>query len=77
MRADMGNDFELMPTWRTLDEAARQAGVSRRTITQWISDGKIRAYTRAGDKRRYVDLDEIKRLREYKPIPSKDKPESD
>jgi excisionase family DNA binding protein len=59
-----------MPTWRTLDDAARQTGVSRRTLTRWISQGRLTAYTVAGDLHRYVDLDQIKKLREPKPIPT-------
>jgi excisionase family DNA binding protein len=57
-----------MPTWRSLDDAAKQLKVSRRTLTQWISDGKIRAFRIPGDRKRYVDLDEVKRFREPKPI---------
>jgi excisionase family DNA binding protein len=59
---------EPMATWRTLDDAAAQLKIGRRTLTQWISDGKIKAYTIAGDRRRWVDLDEIKELRTPKPI---------
>jgi excisionase family DNA binding protein len=55
-------------TWRTLDQAARQLGVSRRTLTRWVTAGRVKAYTIAGDKRRYVDMDELRRLREPKPI---------
>jgi excisionase family DNA binding protein len=51
-----------------LDEAASQTGISRRTITRWISDGKLRAFSRAGDRRRYVDLDDLRKLQELKPI---------
>lgn len=59
---------EQMATWRTLDQAAKQLGVSRRTISQWISDRKIRAYTIPGDKHRYVDMDEVKKFRQPRPI---------
>ena len=58
----------LVPTWRTLDEAAKQTGVSRRTLTRWVSEGRLRAYKRAGDRRRYVDLDDLRKLRELTPI---------
>lgn len=58
----------LVPTWRTLDDAAKQTGISRRSITRWISAGKLRAYSRAGDRRRYVDLDDLKKLQQLKPI---------
>jgi len=58
----------ILPTWRSLDEAAAQTGISRRTLTRWISEGKLRAYSRAGDRRRYVDLDDIRELQKLKPI---------
>jgi excisionase family DNA binding protein len=51
-------------------EAARQLGVSRRTLTRWITAGRVKAYGIAGHKRRYVDMDELRRLRELKPIES-------
>jgi excisionase family DNA binding protein len=61
-------------TWRSLDDAAKATKVSRRTISRWVREGKLRAYTIAGDRRRFVDLDEIKRLREPKPL---DPPEAE
>ena len=60
----------LMPTWRSLDEAAKQTGISRRTLTRWVSEGKLRAYARAGDRKRYVDLDDIRELQKLRPIDS-------
>ena len=51
-----------------MDDAARDSGVSRRTLTQWVSDGKLRAYRRAGDRKRYVDLDDIKQLQKLRPV---------
>lgn len=56
-----------MATWRTLDDAASQVGVSRRTLQRWISERRIRAYSIAGDRRAWVDLDEIRALREPRP----------
>ena len=35
------------------------------------SDGKIRAYTIPGDKHRYVDLDEVRKFRQPRPIEPK------
>jgi excisionase family DNA binding protein len=58
----------LMPTWRSLDEAAKQTGVSRRTLTRWVAEGKLRAYKRAGDRRRYVDLDDLRKLQQLRPV---------
>jgi len=52
-----------------MDQAAAQLKISRRVITRWVSEGHIRAYTRPGDRHRYVDMDEIKRYREqYTPV---------
>jgi excisionase family DNA binding protein len=58
----------ILPTWRSLDEAAEQTGIGRRTLTRWVSEGKLRAYARAGDRKRYVDLDDIRKLQELAPI---------
>lgn len=67
----------LVPTWRSLDEAAEQSGVSRRTLNRWISDRKLRVYTRAGDRKRYVDLDEIRKLQQLQPVPTRDQVKAD
>jgi excisionase family DNA binding protein len=67
----MAVTFAFVPTWRSLDDAAKQTGISRRTLTRWVSEGKLTAYSRAGDRRRFVDLDDIRKLQELRPI---DKP---
>jgi excisionase family DNA binding protein len=54
----------VMPAVKTIDEAARQLKLSRRTIQRWLTEGRITAYKIAGDRRRFVDPAEIKRLRE-------------
>lgn len=56
-----------MATWRTLDEAANQVGISRRTLQRWISERRIHSYTIAGDRRSWVDLDEVRKLRVPRP----------
>ena len=64
-----------MPRWRTLRQAAEELGVSRRTITRWISSGHLKAYKLPLDPRRYIDLDEVEALKgEFRPIepPEKD-----
>ena len=68
---DMAIASRLVPTWRTLDDAARQTGISRRTLTRWVSEHKLRAYSRAGDRRRYVDLDDLHKLQQLRPIDEK------
>jgi excisionase family DNA binding protein len=60
--------FTPMPTWRHLDDAAQEVGVSRRTLNRWIADGLLRVYRVPGDRRRMVDLDEIEKLRQPRPI---------
>ncbi len=61
-----------MATWRTMDEAAKQLKVSRRTLTRWVTAGKIRVYRVEGDRHRYVDLDEIRKMRQPKLIEPKE-----
>ena len=61
-------DLATMPTIKSLDEAARLTGVSRRLIQKWLGGKRLTAYSIAGDRRRFVDLDEIKKLREPKAI---------
>lgn len=56
-----------MPTWRSLDEAARTTGVSRSTIYRWIKAGLLRPYRILGDPKTYVDLDVIGELRQPRP----------
>jgi excisionase family DNA binding protein len=56
-----------VPTWRTLDDAAKQTKVSKRTLQRWIHDGFLRPYRIMGDLKTYVDLDEIAKLRQPRP----------
>ena len=56
-----------VPTWRSLDDAARQSGVSRSTLFRWMRAGLLRPYRILGDPKTYVDLDEIRKLREPRP----------
>jgi excisionase family DNA binding protein len=59
--------------WRTMDEAAAQLRLSRRTITRWVAEGHIRVYKVPGDRHRYVDLDEIRKFRTPTLIEPKEK----
>ncbi len=43
-------DLDHAPRWITLDDAARLACVTRRTITRWISIGLVRASRPAGGR---------------------------
>ena len=58
----------ILPTWRSLDDAAKQTGISRRSLTRWVAEGKLKAYSRAGDRKRYVDLEDIRKLQQLRPI---------
>jgi len=60
--------WPVMATWRTMDDAAKQLRISRRTLTRWVTEGRIRAYTIPGDRKRYVDLEEIKKMRVPQPV---------
>ncbi len=57
-----------MPSLKAIEDAARVTGVSRRTLQRWVSAGRLTGYRITGDRRRFIDLDEIKRLREPKPV---------
>lgn len=60
-----------MPSLRSLDDAAREVGVSRRLLQRWISEGKLQAYRIAGDRRRFIDIDQLNRLRKPERLPGK------
>lgn len=62
-----------VPTIKSLDEAAEITGVPRRTLQLWLQQGKLTPWTIEGDRRRFVDLDEIKKLREPRPEPRPDR----
>ncbi|MCK5580169.1 MAG: response regulator [Candidatus Omnitrophica bacterium] len=54
----------------TTYEIARYCDVNPRTVTQWISDGKIRAYRTPGNHSRVKRQDFLEFLKEYNiPIP--------
>jgi len=57
-----------MPSLRSLDDAARIGKVSRRLLQQWLSEGKLQRWQVPGDRKRYVDMDEVKRLLEPRPL---------
>ena len=60
--------FAPMATLRTLDEAARLVGVGRRTLDRLVAEGKLTAYKVVGDRRHYVDIDAVERLRKPRPV---------
>jgi len=58
-----------MPRLKALDDAAAQSGVHRRTLQRWLNDGSLTAYRIAGDRKRYIDLDELEKLRQPVALP--------
>ena len=58
-----------MPKVLALDEAAKRIGVSRRTLQRWLAEGRIKRFRVAGDRRVFVDPEEIERLREPREEP--------
>lgn len=63
-----------VPTWRSLDDAADQVGVTKRTLQKWIRAGLLKPYRIMGDRRTFVDLDQIAELRKPKPRPPRKPP---
>jgi len=57
-----------MPALKSLDDAARAAKVSRRLLQQWLKEGKLKRWQVPGDRRRFVDMVEVKRLLEPRPL---------
>jgi DNA-binding transcriptional MerR regulator len=48
-------DDGLLP----LDEAAAHAGVSKRKLQRWLSEGHLTKHTRAGDQRTFIKVTEL------------------
>jgi excisionase family DNA binding protein len=61
-----------MPRVKSLDEVAQELGIHRRTLQRWIYEGKLTPYRIEGDRRRYLDIEEVERLREPKPLRRKE-----
>jgi DNA-binding transcriptional MerR regulator len=61
-----------MPRWRPLVDAACEFELHPRTLQRWAKQGLIRTYRVMGDRRAWVDLDEIEKLREPQPKPPRD-----
>ncbi|MGA7911390.1 MAG: MerR family transcriptional regulator [Candidatus Dormiibacterota bacterium] len=48
---------------KSLDDAATATGLGRRTLQRWLGAGLLTAYKVPTDRRRYLDLRQIERLR--------------
>jgi len=80
----MASQFAPMPTWRSLDDAAKEVPphlaemgvkpVSRRTLNRWIEEGLLTPIRIPGDRKHYVDLDEIEKIRVHQPVHREVKP---
>jgi hypothetical protein len=49
---------------KPLDDVSADFDIPRRTLQRWLGDGKLTAYRVEGDRRRYLDIEEVRRLRE-------------
>ena len=49
------------------DEAARELGVSAQTVRRYVSEGRLRSYTR-GTNRHLVNLDDVRRMLRPGPV---------
>jgi DNA-binding transcriptional MerR regulator len=58
-----------VPTYVTIRDAMKQAGVSRSTIDRWRRRGLLDAFRAPGvDRRVYIDLDQLHELRRNPPL---------
>lgn len=60
-----------------LDRAAEIFKVSRRTISRKIAAGELTRYSRAGSRRSYVELSELRRVFAMRAVPPARKPRAD
>ncbi len=51
-----------------IQEAAVAEGISTRQLHRWIGAGRISKYEKRGDRRTYVDTDEIRRARGFRRV---------
>src|SRR5215472_11436654 len=60
------NDAEMVTLTyvppRPIQEVAQAEGVSVRQLYRWIEKGKIAKYQRGGDKRTFVDPEQVRQL---------------
>lgn len=56
-----------MAELKPLQEAAAEHGVTRFLIHRLIRKGQLRAFSRIGDKRTFIDSGELAKLLELKP----------
>lgn len=54
----------IQPSWRPIRQVAAVVGVSRRTLERWVVQGAITAYRVPGDRRTFLDMEEVGHVRE-------------
>ncbi|HEY5640467.1 MAG TPA: helix-turn-helix domain-containing protein [Dehalococcoidia bacterium] len=54
-----------------MTDAVQEFGISRSTLYRLAKAGRIRIYARTGDRRSYVNRQEVAALSEFKPKPLK------
>jgi hypothetical protein len=57
-------------SWLPIVKAAAVVGVSRRTLERWVTEGLMHTFLVMGDRRTWVDMREVTRLRA--PLPESD-----
>jgi excisionase family DNA binding protein len=50
----------------SVDDAAHQVGLSRRTIFRMIANGELESFRRRGDRRTFVDLARLEEALTFK-----------
>jgi hypothetical protein len=51
-----------------IQEAAKRVGLSRNTLHRYVSLGLLKRYTSPFDRKTYIDLDELERIRKEPPL---------
>lgn len=64
-----GYNWRRLPPIKPLDEVVSEFAIPRRTLQRWLGTGKLTRYKVEGDRRRYLDVAEVKRLRQPKALP--------
>jgi predicted DNA-binding transcriptional regulator AlpA len=57
--AQFGTDVNAPDDLVSVDEAAAQSGISRRSIFRLAEQGRVSTYNRLGDRRTFVSLREV------------------
>lgn len=58
-----------MPTLRTVEATAKAEKISARQLHRWVAEGKLKRWKIEGDRKLYLDLDELRKLRQPRVVP--------